>query len=761
MIQRLHMMIGGTVQGVGFRPFVFRLARQLSLTGWVRNNSAGVEIEIEGGNPGLEHFMAAVHREKPALAQISNVLVKPLPPLYSRDFTIRPSALSSANSAVPSPDIAICRDCQNEIADKNDRRYRHAFANCTNCGPRYTIIKTLPYDRTATTMADFPMCKDCQSEYHNPLNRRFHAQPTACPSCGPQYRLLDNSGQPYAAAGDIWLQARELIKKGKIIALKGLGGYQLACDAYNEAAVDLLRQRKHRKDKPFAVMAGSIKALKSLCEISPAELTLLYGPAAPIVLLTKKAGYRLADSVAPENPLLGAMLPYTPAHCLLLDPADVFVMTSGNNGNCPIIYLDEDALSGLRCIADYFLVHNRPVYRRADDSVARIVAGQPYLLRRSRGFTPRPLSFSKPLPPVLACGGELKSTFCLSSDYNAYLSGHIGDLKNLPTYQHYTESIEDFKRLLMIEPQLIAHDLHPEYLSTKYAHEQKLPRIAVQHHHAHIAAVMAEHHLSQPVIGVAFDGLGLGDDSALWGGEFLITSFTHYRRAAHCAYLPLPGGDKAVSQPWRMGLAILNRLFGENLSKVGLPSVAAWPDEWPFLVQMLSGAAHCPLTSSAGRLFDAAAAILNLRSVNHYEGQAAMALEWLAGRTAGRILPYTIQDSTVRILDFLPAYHRMVQMIRKDQPSSFIAASFHDTIADGITQMVKLINRDTGLTKVVLSGGVFQNIRLLTTVVTLLKQTKLTPYIPCAVPPNDAGIALGQSLIASARHNRGMADAAL
>lgn len=754
-MQRLHLIITGTVQGVGFRPFIFRLAGRLRLTGWVRNQPAGVEIEIEGRATAVADFIAAIHREKPVLAQISNVRTRAIPLHSTPGFTIRPSLLSAVSpAAAPAPDIAICRHCRQDIADSANRRYRHAFANCTNCGPRYTITKTLPYDRTATTMAEFPMCPDCQTEYRNPLDRRFHAQPTACPACGPQYRLLDHNGQPLGAGSDVFLQTRRLIKNGSLIALKGLGGYQLVCDAYRNDAVELLRRRKRRKDKPLAVMAGSLQVLERLCLLSAAETALLSGPASPIVLLAKRPDCLLAAAVAPESPQLGVMLPYTPAHCLLLQPADIFVMTSGNDSSNPIIYQDDAALRDLRRIADYFLVHNRPIYRPADDSVARMIAGQPYVLRRSRGFTPEAQYFPQPLPPMLACGGESKNTFCLSSGNNAYLSSHIGDLKNLSTYQYYTASIEDLKRLLTIEPQLIAHDLHPEYLSTKYAREQNLPQIAVQHHHAHIAAVMAEHSLNQPVIGAAFDGLGLGDDATFWGGEFLVASADSYRRAAHCAYLPLPGGDKAVSEPWRMGLVILNRLFGPDLSKVKLPAIAALPDDWPLIVQMIAGGLNCPLTSSAGRLFDAAAALLGLRTVNHYEGQSAMSLEWLAGQTAGRLLPYTIQDSPVSVLDFLPAYRQMVQMIARDEALPFIAASFHDTIAAASVKMITRISQDTGLTSVVLSGGVFQNIRLLTTMSDLLKQAKLTVYTASRIPPNDAGLALGQTLIASASYGR-------
>ncbi|MEG6585300.1 carbamoyltransferase HypF [Dendrosporobacter sp. 1207_IL3150] len=747
---RLNILVRGTVQGVGFRPFIYRLASEYNLKGWVRNNSAGVEIEIEGTVPNIELFQKTITSKKPQLAVITKIITKEIDVTNSVDFKILESNNSLLETAMISSDAATCQDCLADITNDQGRRYGYAFTNCTNCGPRYTIIKSTPYDRAATTMDSFKMCDACKNEYNDPANRRFHAQPNACPVCGPQYQLLDNNGQQVADETTAFELARQLIAAGYILAVKGLGGYHLACNAYNESAVKLLRARKIREDKPFAVMAGSLDTLKTICIISDEETKLLTSPESPIVLLNKSSNYNLAETVSPDNPRIGVMLPYTPAHSLLIDSSQVWVMTSGNASDEPIAYEDTDALCRLSKIADYFLVHNRPIYRRADDSIAYVINGSPALLRRSRGYTPSPIKLPKSIPSMLACGGELKSTFCLTRDNNAYLSTHIGDLETPATYDYYVDSIRHYKQLLNIEPECVAYDFHPEYLSTKYALSLEIPKVAVQHHHAHIAAVMAEHGLQEAVIGVAFDGTGYGDDGSLWGGEFLVADYKSYIRAAHCNYLPLPGGSKAIKEPWRLALAVLYEHYGDTLKEAKLPVMEILPPDWPIVIQMLDKKLNCPLTSSAGRLFDIVAALCKLRTAINYEGQAAVELELAAGNTKGIILPYEITTGRPSIIDFMPTYRKIIELLGSGYTLDYISASFHNTVADAIFQMIHKVSHETGIANVVLSGGVFQNIRLLNTTLRLLADSKFRVLIPRQVPPNDGGLALGQALIAAA-----------
>jgi hydrogenase maturation protein HypF len=750
---RLRIITTGLVQGVGFRPFVFRLAVRRHLGGWVLNSDGAVHIEIEGTAEAVQDFLLALPREKPPLAQIHSIRTEVMPDCGDTVFRIKESALKSPDAPFVAPDTAMCEDCRREIMDSGNRRYRYPFTNCTNCGPRYTIIRAVPYDRGLTTMASFTMCPDCQSEFDNPADRRFHAQPNACPVCGPSYRLLNASGQalPLPDAGDVLLLTRRLIRTGHIVAVKGLGGYHLACDARNEAAVALLRSRKAREEKPLAVMCGSLDTIKVLCSVSPDEEELLTGTVRPIVLLDKGPGYDLAESVAPHNPRIGVMLPYTPVHELLLAPGDIWVMTSGNTSDEPISYQDDDAIFRLKSLADHFLVHNRLIHRRADDSVARIFNGEPYLYRRSRGYTPAPIRLSYPSPPLLACGGELKSTFCLASGHQAFLSAHIGDLENQETYQYYTDSIIHYQQLLSIEPQAVAYDLHPGYFSTRYAQALPLPQIGIQHHHAHIAAIMAEHGLDNPVIGVAFDGTGYGTDGALWGGEFLIADRANFVRAAHCRYLPLPGGSKAIKEPWRIALWILHELFGMELSSVNIPFIRSLPADWPVVVKAAALGLNSPLCSSAGRLFDAAAALLGFYRAIHYEGQAAVELELAAAGQTGKALPYSIVKGSPHQLDFRPAFAALIEQIALGTDRGFLAAGFHATIAAAICDTVRLISSETGIRQVALSGGVFQNLRLLAEVTSGLRDNSFTVYLHRQTPPNDGGLALGQAAVAAAR----------
>ena len=749
MTERLRITITGIVQGVGFRPFVYNLALRLGITGWVLNDSGGVVLEAEGEAPALEDFVVRLKTEAPPLAMIADLVVQTCSPIQSQSFIIRHSDEQTARTALVSPDVAVCDDCLREMGSPADRRYRYPFINCTNCGPRYTIIRDVPYDRPKTTMASFSMCQDCQKEYNDPSNRRFHAQPNACSCCGPVYRLVDSEGcdQP----GDAVAAVKHYIGQGFIVAIKGIGGYHLACDSRNERAVSLLRSRKIREDKPFAIMAGSMDTVRQLCHASAAEEEILTSLARPIVLLEKRAEYDLAPNIAPGNPFIGVMLPYAPIHPLLLDGHEAWVMTSGNTSDEPIIYDDEEALHRLRSIADYFLIHNRPIYRRADDSVVRIFRSQPYVIRRSRGYVPLPIELSAELPPVVAAGAEVKNTFCLTKGKKAFLGPHIGDLENLSTFESYQQAITHWQQLFDITPQIVAYDLHPEYLSTKFALTLGLPAIGVQHHHAHIAAVMAEHGLSDPVIGVAFDGTGYGTDGTLWGGEFLAADLTGFERLAYCQPLPLPGGAQAIREPWRMAAWILYKLYGDQLWNLDIPCIKQWPPYWQLPIQAAVANINSPLTSSAGRLFDAAAAIIGCRQTIHYEGQAAVELELLSGGKKGKPLPFDIKESTPAVIDFMPAFASLVTEMRSGKDASSLAASFHSTIAQGIVSIVSMLGRQTGMKQVALSGGVFQNLTLLNQVVPMLEQQSFTIYWHRRVPPNDGGVALGQAIIAGTR----------
>jgi len=750
---RNHIIITGLVQGVGFRPFIYRAAKKHNLSGWVKNATDGVHIEVEGHPKDIEGFVTAVPMEKPVHAEINTLVIEEIPDTGETGFTIAESGLSTLDVPVVTPDMATCPECIREIGTPGNRRFQYPFTNCTHCGPRYTIIRQTPYDRRTTTMNAFPMCRECQSEFDDPTDRRFHAQPNACPVCGPFFQLTDNKGETLSCPDGIGIfeETKRLVKSGMIVAIKGLGGFHLACDAKNEAAVARLRQRKLREDKPFAIMAGSIAAVKERCLLSSVEEALLSGSIRPILLLDKAAGYDLADSAAPANPRIGVMLPYTPAHELLIGPEDIWVMTSGNISDEPIAYTNDEALVRLSGIADCFLFHNRDIHRRADDSVVRIFQDSPYIFRRSRGYTPLPVRLGHAAVPVLACGGELKNTFCLTHGHQAFVSAHIGDLENLSTYQYFIDSINHYENLLNIRPEVIAYDLHPEYLSTKYAKSINLPQIGIQHHHAHTVSVMAEYGLYERVIGVSFDGTGYGTDGAIWGGEFLIADCREFSRAAHFRYLPMPGASKAIKQPWRLAAWILCELYGENFIEKPIPFVGCLPPEWPTVIKAARQGINTPLTSSAGRLFDAAAALLSIRQSINYEGQAAVDLELAAGKCKGKILPYEILEGTSRQLNLLPAFAALVDLQCRGEDIGFLAASFHTTLAHATADMLKRIQADTAIRKVALSGGVFQNLRLLSELTGLLEENQFAVFRHCQVPTNDGGLSLGQAVIASER----------
>jgi len=747
-MERLRIGITGIVQGVGFRPFVHNLAGRCGVAGWVANDGRGVVIEAEGEAAAVAAFLTALRAEAPPLAVIDALTAEKLPPVGEKGFTIRASGPAGDRLALISPDVATCPDCRAELADPADRRYRYPFTNCTNCGPRYTIIDDVPYDRERTTMAAFKMCPACRAEYNDPADRRFHAQPNACPACGPAYRLLDGAGRPLP--GDPLAETRRLIAEGKIAAIKGLGGYHLACDARDAAAVAALRARKIREDKPFAVMAGSLDAVKARCLVSPAEEELLAGTVRPIVLLAKGPGYDLAPDVAPANPYVGAMLPYAPVHWLLLAPGDVWVMTSGNTSDEPIAYEDDDALARLAGIADFFLVHNRPIRCRADDSVARVFAGRPYILRRGRGYAPAPLRLARPGPAVLACGGELKNAFCLTRGDLAFMSAHIGDLENMATFNAYVAAVEHYQRLFTVTPEVVAYDLHPEYLATKYALGRGLAGVGVQHHHAHVAAVLAEHGESGPVIGVAFDGTGYGEDGNLWGGEFLLADLRGYTRLAHLDYLPLPGGAAAIREPWRLATWVLYDLYGPDFANKNIPFARGLPAGWQLVLEAAAKGVNAPFSSGAGRLFDAAAALLGVRGRINYEGQAAVELELAAAGRTGRVLPYGFAAGSPARIDFRPAFATMVAALEQGTPAADLAADFHATLADAVVSTVRRLAAETGVAKVALSGGVFQNVTLLGQVASLLEKD-FTVLLHRRVPANDGGLALGQAAVAIER----------
>jgi hydrogenase maturation protein HypF len=780
-IQRQKILIQGIVQGVGFRPFVYGQALNLGLAGFVCNDSQGVTIEIEGSSEALDDFQQALHTKLPPLARIDALVTEPLQPLHEANFVIAHSHGGAERHALISPDVATCDDCLYELLDPANRRYHYPFINCTNCGPRFTIVQDVPYDRSKTTMQVFPLCPVCQREYDDPLNRRFHAQPNACPVCGPHVQLLmgtknvinlsPENGFP-ELTDSISLAAQQLVD-GAILAVKGLGGYHLACDALNGEAVQQLRQRKHRDAKPFALMAPDIETVRQLCAVSEAEAALLQSRRRPIVLLKQLRDNlisTMAPAVAPAYDTLGVMLPYTPLHTLLLQafaetcepgrPA-VLVMTSGNLSDEPIAYRDDDAKQRLSVIADGMLSHNREIHMRCDDSVLRIVANGEQFLRRSRGYAPEPLPLVFDLPvPLLACGGHLKNAFCMGKGQHAFVSHHIGDLENLETLTSFREGIEHFKRLFDIYPEAVVYDLHPEYLATKYALETDIPRkIGVQHHHAHIASVLAEHGLTEPVIGVAADGTGYGTDGAVWGCEIMVADLRGFERIAHLRYIPLPGGEQAVRQPWRMAATYLSQAFGEAFLDIDIPFVRQLDrSKWHMLSQMMARGINCPLTSSLGRLFDAVAALLGLpfgSATQLYEGQAAIELEIQAALCPqSESYPFSIEidgDQTPALLDVAPMIRAIVDDIQQGVPVAIIGNRFQRTIAKLLADVCSEIRKQTSLNIVALSGGVFQNRLLLEQLLALLEDRNFQVYINRRVPPNDGGLCLGQIAIAAAQ----------
>jgi hydrogenase maturation protein HypF len=754
-ISLVHISVRGVVQGVGFRPFIYQLATRHDLRGWVCNTSEDVRIEVEGETGDIKRFLHGLREQAPPLSRIENIAVTLGSPANYEKFEIRHSVAEEGKYQLVSPDIATCPDCLREIFDPADRRYRYPFTNCTNCGPRFTIITDIPYDRPNTTMKVFKMCPECQREYDDPRDRRFHAQPNACPVCGPRLELTDAAGNP-VPCDDIISRTSELLKEGKIVAVKGLGGFLLAGDATSEKAVNRLRQRKKRRAKPLAIMLASLDEVRRHCEVNNEEVRLLTSSGSPIVLMKWKPGSTVSKAVAPGLNYLGVMLPYTPLHHLLLRETGLpLVMTSGNISEEPIAKDNDEALRRLGGIADYFLMHNRDIYARYDDSVTIVENDFPRFVRRARGYAPYPIHLTYQSRQILGCGAEEKNTFCLTRDNFAFVSQHIGDMENLETLEHFTNTIGLYKKLFRIRPEIIAHDMHPEYLPTKYAAtvaaRENLKLVPVQHHHAHIASCLADNGIEGPVIGVSCDGTGYGTDGKIWGGEFMVADYTGFTRMAHLEYLPLAGGALAIKKPYRTAIGYLLAL-GLELDRQ-LPFLKNIdPGEIDIIQSQIENDINAPLTSSLGRLFDAVAALIGVRGIIDYEAQAAIDLETLASRAVSESAryPFTVSKpdgpSIIKVHDLFAA---ILNDLHNRTPRARIAARFHNTVAQIILEMCQKISPRTGIAGVALSGGVFQNRMLLRQAAALLESAGFEVYTHRQVPCNDGGISLGQVAIAN------------
>ena len=754
---RVGVRVEGIVQGVGFRPFVHALAARYAVAGHVGNDAAGVFIEAEGDDAAVAGFLAAVEAEAPPLAVIERITTRRLAPTGETGFRIVASADGGPRQALVSPDTATCADCLAEVFDPADRRFRYAFTNCTNCGPRFSIVRSVPYDRPNTTMAGFAMCAECTREYRDPADRRFHAQPTCCPACGPALKLVDATGA--SIAGDPIVASAGLLAEGAVVAIKGLGGYHLAARASLDRAVDALRARKHREDKPFAVMAPDLAWAQRLGSVGPAEEELLTSPARPIVLLERRPGAPVAAGVAPSNRSIGVLLPYTPLHHLLAaELGEPFVLTSGNVSDEPIAYLDDDAHERLATIADAVLAHDRPIHIRTDDSVTRIADGRPAVLRRSRGYAPTPISVPWTFDRhVLACGAELKHTFAVAKDRRVFVSHHIGDLENFETYRSFTEGVDHFLGLFDVAPAVVAHDLHPEYLSTKYALELEsradVELVGVQHHHAHIASCLADNEMDGPVIGVAFDGLGYGRDGTIWGGEVVVADLVDFERAAWFEPVHMPGGTVAIRQPWRMAAAYLDAAFGDDVPS-GLAVTGRHADQWRDVVAVARSGVGSPVTSSAGRLFDAVAALVGIRDAVNYEGQAAIELEQTADPSVTDGYEIEVADGSPIVLPGPLVVAAVVSDLLAGTPIPIVAARFHRTLVDLVGRTCDRVRAASGPDVVALSGGVFQNRLLTGWIVADLRRRGLDVLTHSRVPPNDGGISVGQAVVAGARMRR-------
>lgn len=774
-MRRYRITITGIVQGVGFRPFIYNLAKSMDLKGWVGNTDSNVVIEAEADEKVLSGFIDNIKTKAPALSKIETLNYEAIPIAGFIDFEIRQSESVSSGNIFISPDVCTCSDCINELKDLKNRRYKYPFINCTNCGPRFTIIKDVPYDRDKTTMSSFEMCRPCKQEYTDPADRRYHAQPVSCHDCGPVLSLADENGKfisnadreentPYDKKSLKCLSyISDIIKNGKIAAIKGIGGYHLTCDGLSEEAVKRLRARKHRDDKPFALMMKSMDVVKKYCYVDEKEKQLLESPASPIVLLRKKREMHLPGEIARLNSYMGVMLPYNPIHHILFEQEDfpeVLVMTSGNLSSEPIFYRDEEAVQGLLGIADAYLANDREIYIRTDDSVTRVFNGKEYIIRRSRGYVPMPVklevnkllgvSEALEIPSVLACGGELKNVFCLNKGNMFYLSHHIGDLQNESTNIAFVHAVEHFKKLFDIDPVHIAYDLHPDYFSSQYGREYDAVRkTGVQHHKAHIASCMAENELSGEVIGVSFDGTGYGEDGRIWGGEFFMGGYNGFERAGGLQYVMMPGSDSAVRHPWKMALGYL---YSAGLQDSAVHIMGISPSDIVFTLKMLEKKLNCPETSSMGRFFDAVSALLGIKTDISYEGQAAVELEYYAADRTAK--PYEVPLDTSGTAGFIVSTDMIIRQLLQDMEAhsslETIASRFHATVAEIVLKGCVEIRRTSKLNRVVLSGGVFQNLTLLSMSSGLLEENGFQVYVHTRVPANDGGIALGQAIMAIA-----------
>jgi len=785
MNQRQKIIVKGVVQGVGFRPFVYNLAKSLNLRGYVNNSSKGVTIEIEGDNS--EAFVERLSKEAPPLSQIVSIDVSQLPYHGYQDFKILESEDEGSFTLI-SADVSICQDCFREMLDRNDRRYLYPFINCTNCGPRYTITKSVPYDRPNTTMSVFKMCPDCKREYHDPSDRRFHAQPNACPVCGPQVELKVKSGKLKVKSEKVRVNQKnnpiqetiKLLKRGAIVAIKGLGGFHIACDATNEEAVKRLRLKKRKSNKPFGLMAPDIETVRKFCEVSREEETLLLSNKRPIVLL-KKSGNDLPEDVSPNNPCIGFMLPYTPLHYLLfyhpVDSSsilqssalsanfDALVMTSGNISEEPIVIDNSEAIEKLSGIADAFLIHNRDIFMRVDDSVVRLIYFKKnlpitYFIRRSRGYVPDVVALHEEGPEVLGCGADIKNIFTLTKGSFAIPSQHIGDMENYETLQFFEESLKNLKSVYRVVPEALAHDLHPMYLSTQWALRQEgIKKIGIQHHYAHVASVMAERGIKDKVIGVSFDGTGYGTDGNLWGGEFLIADIRGFRRAGHLKYTPLPGGENAIREPWRIAVSYIRDAAGEAvipyLKSIGFIKRYG-AQQIDTLLKVIANRQFSPLSSGAGRLFDAISAMIGVCDQNTFEGEAAIALEAAAVPGIMQDYPVDIKFSETMEVDFSHTVLGIIKDLVKGEETGVISSKFHNTIITAIQRVVEKLSSLHQIKEVVLCGGVFQNMYLLERAIDRLESAGMSVFIHDKVPTNDAGISLGQAYIIRERIKEGI-----
>jgi len=746
----------GIVQGVGFRPYVYRLATELQLDGFITNTAAGVAIEVEGLAERVDDFVVRLPRELPPLARVTGVALRELPANHEAGFRILPSRVGEKHRALISPDIAICADCRRELFDPHDRRYRYPFINCTNCGPRYTIVRDIPYDRPRTSMALFRMCPACQREYDDPLNRRFHAQPNACWDCGPRTELWDRAGQRLEVSNPIGEAAAHL-RAGAVVAVKGLGGFHLAADATNGPAVERLRERKRRVGKPFAIMAASLESVQGCCRVDGIARELLLSPRRPIVLLPKLEPNIIAEAVAPQQRHLGVFLPYTPLHYVLFADCGLpaLVMTSGNISEEPIAIDNQEAVARLQDLADWFLVHNRDILLRSDDSVVQVAGGRARQWRRSRGFVPVPVFLRQEVPAILAVGGELKNTICLTRGREAFLSQHIGDLENVESYKFFGEVVAHLERILEIEPETIAYDLHPDYFATRWALGQKgVKRVGVQHHHAHIASCMAENHLEGRVIGFALDGTGYGTDGRIWGGEVLVADYRDFTRAAHFAYVPMPGGAAAILEPWRMAVSYLGKHYEREFWDLDIPFIKQLDrSRTTTLLRMCEQGVNSPLTSSCGRLFDAVAALLGIRQRVTYEAQAAIELEIAMGDAEeSGFYPFEIKaEGDGWLIMTRPMFDALLEDLRAGLPVPAISQKFHNGLVEVFVRMAELLRDQSSLNRVCLSGGTFQNTYLLAHLQQRLEADKFQVFTHAEVPCGDGGLSLGQALVAAHR----------